>query len=171
VTSFIDDPLSRSDLPSQFILCNRLSKSQLLTITKFYSTATSIAFGGGTVLGWTSPTSVELLDPNGDYRYDEEGFSWIGSSLNLGAVATCLPIGILINIIGRKWSLLILIVPALAGKYQFMSSVLDDFMNFCSSRLGFYSRSWVQLSHDDRWSSFTWSLCWLPLRRLSIIRG
>jgi len=50
-----------------------------------------------------------------DFTINEEQASWVGSSLNLGAAAICIPIGILLNLIGRKWSMLGLVVPFTIG--------------------------------------------------------
>lgn len=50
-----------------------------------------------------------------DFLVTEQDASWIGSSLNLGAAAMCIPIGILINLIGRKNSMLMLVVPFTIG--------------------------------------------------------
>lgn len=72
----------------------------------------------GTALGWTSPANPKLINANEtqyDFVLDEEEASWVGSSLNLGAAAMCIPIGILLNIIGRKWSLLGMVIPFTIG--------------------------------------------------------
>lgn len=49
------------------------------------------------------------------FPVSDEAESWVGSSLNLGAAAMCIPIGIIINYIGRKGSMLALVVPFLVG--------------------------------------------------------
>lgn len=58
---------------------------------------------------------MNATEPIYDFNVSEEAASWVGSSLNLGAAAICIPIGILINIIGRKWSMLGLVVPFTIG--------------------------------------------------------
>lgn len=49
-----------------------------------------IAFGGGTILGWSSPSGTELTNPTADSRYpftlDDEEFSWVGSAINIGKI-------------------------------------------------------------------------------------
>lgn len=72
----------------------------------------------GTALGWTSPANPKLLngtEPEYSFAVDDEQASWIGSSLNLGAAAMCIPIGILCNLIGRKWSMLAMVLPFTIG--------------------------------------------------------
>ncbi|XP_033333649.2 facilitated trehalose transporter Tret1-2 homolog [Megalopta genalis] len=75
------------------------------------------ALAAGMVLGWTSSAG-----PNGLYLARKfhifitpTEFSWIGSLCTLGAGAICVPIGILTDFIGRKISMLIMVVPFIAG--------------------------------------------------------
>lgn len=80
--------------------------------------ATGGALAAGTALGWTSPANPKLqngTDPRYDFTLTEDQLSWVGSSLNLGAAAVCIPIGFLINLIGRKWSMLSLVIPFTIG--------------------------------------------------------
>lgn len=83
--------------------------------------ATGGALAAGTALGWTSPANPILqntsstTDPNYDFILNDEEASWVGSSLNLGAAAVCIPIGILLNAIGRKWTMLSLVIPFTIG--------------------------------------------------------
>jgi MFS family permease len=49
------------------------------------------------------------------FTISEEENSWVGSSLNLGAAAMCIPIGIIVNIVGRKAGMLALAIPFLVG--------------------------------------------------------
>ncbi|GAB0094003.1 TRET1 [Sergentomyia squamirostris] len=74
------------------------------------------ALAAGTVLGWTSPTQSALVD-NQEYGFEisREAFSWIGSAMTLGAAAVCIPIGMLINMIGRKLTMLLLVLPFTIG--------------------------------------------------------
>lgn len=72
----------------------------------------------GAALGWTSPANPKLqngTEPEYDFIISSDGASWVGSSLNLGAAAVCIPIGILINLIGRKWAMLGLVIPFTIG--------------------------------------------------------
>lgn len=80
--------------------------------------ATGGALAAGTALGWTSPANPKLTnatDNTYDFTLSVEEASWVGSSLNLGAAAVCIPIGLLINIIGRKWAMLSLVIPFTIG--------------------------------------------------------
>lgn len=70
----------------------------------------------GTALGWTSPAGPYLKNGTAyDFEINEEAESWVGSALNLGAASMCIPIGIIINLIGRKGSMLSLVVPFVVG--------------------------------------------------------
>uniref|UniRef100_A0A1L8DF43 Facilitated trehalose transporter Tret1 n=2 Tax=Nyssomyia neivai TaxID=330878 RepID=A0A1L8DF43_9DIPT len=75
------------------------------------------ALAAGTVLGWTSPTQAALVDSQEEYGFEitREQFSWIGSAMTLGAAAVCIPIGLLINLIGRKLTMLLLVLPFTVG--------------------------------------------------------
>ena len=78
--------------------------------------ATGGALAAGTALGWTSPAGPEMTSGNAfDFIVSKEAESWVGSSLNLGAAAMCIPIGIIINYIGRKGSMLALVIPFIVG--------------------------------------------------------
>lgn len=94
----------------------------------FIQTATGGALAAGTLLGWTSPTEVPVLDSiklidgvnvtfPGEYGFHvtAEEWSWVGSSVNLGAAAMCVMIGTIINLIGRKLTMLLLVLPFVAG--------------------------------------------------------
>ncbi|XP_063990748.1 facilitated trehalose transporter Tret1 isoform X2 [Diachasmimorpha longicaudata] len=79
--------------------------------------ATLGALAAGMVLGWTSPAGENgvLLAKEYNINIDKEDFSWIGSIFNLGAATICVPIGMLTDIIGRKKSMLVLVVPFTIG--------------------------------------------------------
>lgn len=77
--------------------------------------ATGGALAAGTALGWTSPAGPLMKDNGYGFPVSDEAESWVGSSLNLGAAAMCIPIGIIINYIGRKGSMLALVIPFLIG--------------------------------------------------------
>uniref|UniRef100_A0A1B0CZM4 Major facilitator superfamily (MFS) profile domain-containing protein n=1 Tax=Phlebotomus papatasi TaxID=29031 RepID=A0A1B0CZM4_PHLPP len=74
------------------------------------------ALAAGTVLGWTSPTQIALVDQK-EYGFEITGeeFSWISSAMTLGAAAVCIPIGLMINLIGRKPTMLLLVLPFTIG--------------------------------------------------------
>ena len=73
-------------------------------------TVTLGGFALGTVLAWTSPTGLEL-----DTRLGTSDWSWVGSLMALGAAAAVIPIGYLIDKIGRKYTMLGLVLPFTAG--------------------------------------------------------
>ncbi|XP_017128404.1 facilitated trehalose transporter Tret1-2 homolog isoform X1 [Drosophila elegans] len=76
------------------------------------------AFACGTLLGWTSPAGTEIVDNDDggyDFPVDKTQFSWVGSAMTLGAACVCIPIGFLINLIGRKWTMLFLVLPFILG--------------------------------------------------------
>ncbi|KAG5684032.1 hypothetical protein PVAND_013285 [Polypedilum vanderplanki] len=78
--------------------------------------ATGGALAAGTALGWTSPAGPQMTNGTAyDFDIGEEAESWVGSSLNLGAAAMCIPIGVIINLIGRKGSMLALVIPFILG--------------------------------------------------------
>ncbi|XP_030571757.1 facilitated trehalose transporter Tret1-2 homolog isoform X1 [Drosophila novamexicana] len=74
------------------------------------------AFAAGTLLGWTSPaeTSIVKEDFYG-FEVTNENYSWVSSFMTLGAACVCIPIGFLINMIGRKWTMLLLVLPFVLG--------------------------------------------------------
>jgi SP family facilitated glucose transporter-like MFS transporter 8 len=80
--------------------------------------ATGGALAAGTALGWTSPAGPKMTNEtitDLDFSVSKEVESWIGSALNLGAAAMCIPIGFFINLIGRKGSMLSLVIPFTIG--------------------------------------------------------
>jgi SP family facilitated glucose transporter-like MFS transporter 8 len=50
-----------------------------------------------------------------NFTVTEADASWVGSALNLGAMAMCIPIGYFINMIGRKGAMLALVIPFTIG--------------------------------------------------------
>ncbi|XP_050304706.1 facilitated trehalose transporter Tret1-like [Anthonomus grandis grandis] len=81
-----------------------------------YFAAVSIcigAMGTGTVIGWTSNISDELTD--GSLNNIKLDLSWAGAIMCLGAMCTCIPIGILADKIGRKLCVLFTIIPFIIG--------------------------------------------------------
>ncbi|KAJ8981381.1 hypothetical protein NQ317_002575 [Molorchus minor] len=79
-------------------------------------TATFSAVAGGLVLAWTSPILDDLKD--GKYRHiplDQSEIGWIGSFVTLGAMAMCIPTGFVCDLIGRKKTLLLLVIPFTVG--------------------------------------------------------
>lgn len=77
--------------------------------------ATLGAVAAGTVLGWSAPAIPRLKDNEYDFSVSESQASWIGSLATLGGAFACIPIGIVMDIIGRKWAMLSLSVPFVIG--------------------------------------------------------
>ncbi|XP_057669220.1 facilitated trehalose transporter Tret1-like [Diorhabda carinulata] len=72
--------------------------------------------GIGTAIGWTSNITVALkLGYLNDIDMTDDEISWTGSTMNLGAVFSCLPVGFLVDKIGRKPTLLWSVIPFLLG--------------------------------------------------------
>ncbi|XP_022905450.1 facilitated trehalose transporter Tret1-like isoform X2 [Onthophagus taurus] len=84
-----------------------------------YVAALSACLGSiaaGTVLGWTANINELLRDGNlNGISVDEGEFGWIGSIATLGAMLMCFSTGFFCNIIGRKWTMLVLVVPFTLG--------------------------------------------------------
>ncbi|XP_017878262.1 facilitated trehalose transporter Tret1-like [Ceratina calcarata] len=70
------------------------------------------ALAAGMVLAWSSSAGDKGIELQKVYGVpvSEEEFSWIGSISTLGAGAICIPIGILADFIGRKTSMLLMVV-------------------------------------------------------------
>ncbi|XP_022901574.2 facilitated trehalose transporter Tret1-like [Onthophagus taurus] len=79
------------------------------------TSASFAAFSTGTILGWTSQISPQLL--NGEYGFpiNENQLGWIGSLTSLGAAFLCLFIGPLCDLIGRKPTKLLMVIPLILG--------------------------------------------------------
>ncbi|KAH8290701.1 hypothetical protein KR054_005159, partial [Drosophila jambulina] len=78
--------------------------------------ATLGAFALGTVIGWSGP--VESSIKNGSaYKFKPSTVEWglIGSLMTLGGAAACIPAGVLIDKIGRKVTMLIMVAPFMLG--------------------------------------------------------
>ncbi|XP_011347516.1 facilitated trehalose transporter Tret1 isoform X2 [Ooceraea biroi] len=79
--------------------------------------ATLGAVAAGMVLGWSSPAGENGVNLIRNYGIpiSAEEFSWVGSLATLGAGAICIPIGVLADLIGRKTSMLLMVVPFTVG--------------------------------------------------------
>ncbi|XP_044734814.1 facilitated trehalose transporter Tret1-like isoform X2 [Chrysoperla carnea] len=84
-----------------------------------YTAAIAVTMGAlaaGTVLSWTSPTKTQIVD-NGDlgFTVTDDEFSWVGGLMCLGAAVICFPIALVMDVIGRKITMLLLIIPFTIG--------------------------------------------------------
>jgi sugar porter (SP) family MFS transporter len=79
-------------------------------------TATLSALSAGAVLGWTSPILSEIEHGNfHNISVNDNQMGWIGSFVTLGGMTMCIPTGFLCDLIGRRKTLLLLIVPFATG--------------------------------------------------------
>ncbi|XP_046827175.1 facilitated trehalose transporter Tret1-like [Vespa crabro] len=82
------------------------------------SLAASIgAIAAGMSVSWTSQAGTDGVNIATIYKITitPEEFSWIGSLAALGSAIVCVPIGTLADIIGRKYSMLMLVIPFTIG--------------------------------------------------------
>lgn len=80
--------------------------------------ATLGALAAGSMLGWSSPVSFKIRQDNFtyyDFEVTELQIDWISSIINLGAAAVCFPIGLIMDSIGRKKTMLCLVLPFTVG--------------------------------------------------------
>lgn len=73
------------------------------------------SFALGAVIGWTNPVEPQIKNGDLDFSVSNIEYGWIGSLMPLGAACVCIPIGFVINIIGRKLTMLILVPPFVLG--------------------------------------------------------
>lgn len=69
----------------------------------------------GTILGWTSPATKDAIEKEYGFSVSNDEYGWIGSLMTIGAACICLPIGILIDVLGRKLAMLLLVFPFTLG--------------------------------------------------------
>ncbi|XP_047359964.1 facilitated trehalose transporter Tret1-like [Vespa velutina] len=82
------------------------------------SLAVSIgAIASGVTISWTSQAGTDGVNIATIYKIavTPEEYSWIGSLAALGSAVVCVPIGTLADIIGRKYSMLMLVIPFTIG--------------------------------------------------------
>ncbi|XP_047993465.1 facilitated trehalose transporter Tret1 isoform X2 [Leguminivora glycinivorella] len=80
--------------------------------------ATLGALAAGTMLGWSSPVIFKIKQANStdyDFPVSESQGDWVSSMVNLGAAAVCFPIGLIMDAIGRKKTMLCLVLPFTIG--------------------------------------------------------
>lgn len=72
----------------------------------------------GTALGWSSPVKPFLVKADQkEYPFEitDADFAWVGSFVTLGAALVCLIIGTVIQVFGRKLTMLLLVIPFTIG--------------------------------------------------------
>ncbi|XP_021186691.1 facilitated trehalose transporter Tret1-2 homolog isoform X2 [Helicoverpa armigera] len=80
--------------------------------------ATLGALAAGSMLGWSAPVMVKLTNASStdyDFSVSQTQGDWISSIINLGAAFICFPIGLVMDRIGRKNTMLLLVVPFTLG--------------------------------------------------------
>lgn len=80
--------------------------------------ATLGALAAGSMLGWSSPVVFKITQSNNtDYNFEVSGAQgdWVSSLINVGAAAVCFPIGLIMDAIGRKTTMLLLVIPFTLG--------------------------------------------------------
>ncbi|XP_016773033.1 facilitated trehalose transporter Tret1 [Apis mellifera] len=75
------------------------------------------ALAAGMTLAWTSSAGDDgkNLESLYDIHISKDEFSWISSLVAIGSAVICIPIGILTDMIGRKYSMLLMVVPFTIG--------------------------------------------------------
>ncbi|KAG5671427.1 hypothetical protein PVAND_001623 [Polypedilum vanderplanki] len=73
------------------------------------------AFCVGTAMGWSSPASPRLVEEGQYFPITPNGMSWIASIVTVGGAFSCIPIGYFMNKIGRKSTMMALVIPFLLG--------------------------------------------------------
>ena len=73
------------------------------------------SFALGSVIGWTNPAELDVEGGVLGFEVSKIEYGWVGSLMPLGAAFVCIPIGYVINVIGRKWTMLILVPPFVLG--------------------------------------------------------
>ncbi|KAG5671425.1 hypothetical protein PVAND_001622 [Polypedilum vanderplanki] len=73
------------------------------------------AFCVGTALGWSSPASPRLVEEGQYFPITQDQWNWIASIVTVGCAISCIPIGYFMNKIGRKSTMMALVIPFLLG--------------------------------------------------------
>lgn len=68
-------------------------------------------------MGWSSTAKSKILNGESDYKFkiEQADFDWISSLVTLGAALVCLFIGAVIQVVGRKLTMLLLVIPFTLG--------------------------------------------------------
>ncbi|KAI9583962.1 hypothetical protein GQX74_010297 [Glossina fuscipes] len=69
----------------------------------------------GTVIGWTAQTEHGIMDGELGYKVSEREIAWLATLFTLGAASVCIPTGFIIDIIGRKFTMLLCVPFLLLG--------------------------------------------------------
>lgn len=80
--------------------------------------ASLAALSTGTVLGWLSQISQDLLDGQLNFSVTEDELGWVGSFMSLGAALFSLMVGSICDFLGRKNTMLCMVVVITIGWSQ-----------------------------------------------------
>lgn len=69
----------------------------------------------GLCFGWASPSLPVLLQDDSPVRLTTQQATWVTSSHTIGGTIGSILCYFMLNVIGRKWSLLLSAVPAIIG--------------------------------------------------------
>lgn len=78
-------------------------------INYYFVSACLGAFALGNCLGWTSQVKGKIINGQLGFPITETEDGWINGLMPLGALISVIPIGWLVDAIGRKYSMLILV--------------------------------------------------------------
>ncbi|KAG8243821.1 hypothetical protein J6590_038301 [Homalodisca vitripennis] len=115
------EPLLREMEESKIGISHQTLVSNVAEAAKFpqYFAALVATLGGfisGNCLGWTSPTNGPLIkDKEYGFPINDDEFSWISSIMAVGALVSGPMVGWLVDKVGRKNTMLILVFPAVIG--------------------------------------------------------
>lgn len=114
---FFTDLQDQENLLGRMVHTSTENRSKTLPQYVAALAAAGGAFAAGTLLGWTSPAETGIVKDATAYDFDVSStqYSWVSSFMTLGAACVCIPIGFLINFIGRKWTMLLLVAPFVVG--------------------------------------------------------
>lgn len=82
-------------------------------ITIFPATLGAVA--AGAVLGFTSPTEEEIKNGALGFKVSKDDMSWVASLTPLGCLVMCIPVGSILDLIGRKMTMLAVILVFTVG--------------------------------------------------------
>lgn len=80
-----------------------------------YLLATIGGFIAGTCLGWTSPVTKAAVKESYGFSVGDDDLAWIGSFMALGAIVGSILTAYLVDRIGRKNLILLVIIPCVIG--------------------------------------------------------
>lgn len=66
-------------------------------------------------MGWTGNLQYKIVNSDYDFSVNDFHFSLLGSMLNFGAAMVCIIAGLMINMIGRKVTMIIIVIPFTIG--------------------------------------------------------